>query len=560
MPFPAGSGGASAEPAELDAGAIRIPDAGQAASWALLAVLLAVAAAARFHELASRSLWLDEILQAKAGLLRFDAMMRLTRTDDQAFLMNGVSWFLEHGFGPGDALLRIPSAIAGVLMVAVMFELGRTLHSRRLGLVAAGLAAVLPFAVWYAQEGRPYSLLMLFSALQVLFAVRAARTGAGRDWLGVAVATLLAVYTDYLALLVSAALAVFLAGALVTAARSDPEGRAVRGRWSLACLAIVGAGYLPWLPYLASFLSRQGASDLARFDPGHRPSWHDVVLIGDAFDLTWFVLAMLLAGIVALAWRLRSGGGWPALAAWGLIPLAVLAVKMHGGLALIWPRYLAFLYPLLVLLGALGAVLVADLAGAAARRVRLRPAAAASVLLAVLAVGLAAQALPRLSSSYTAQKDQYRQVIAYVAAHSKGETVVLAAGNPQQFILLQALGYYARRRGSSIHVALDQAPSGRALQWLRSAPRGEVWVALLNGAGDRRLREENFILDSLGFGAPAPSPRVAEIRFDGVTLCRWQGEGTPAAQAVGLLSWVEPFDSSAAAGIKTLRLHTGSVA
>jgi hypothetical protein len=74
------------------------------------------------------------------------------------------------------------------------------LRNRRAGILAAALAAVNPMLVWYSQEARGYSLLVLFGAVAALYFVRALERGRRGDMLGWGVASTLALATHYFAI------------------------------------------------------------------------------------------------------------------------------------------------------------------------------------------------------------------------------------------------------------------------------------------------------------------------------------------------------------------------
>src|SRR5258705_549128 len=59
----------------------------------------------------------------------------------------------------------------------MLLALGRTLFGPREGLAAGALLALAGFQVYYAQECRPYSLLVLMSLLSCLAFVRLQRAG-----------------------------------------------------------------------------------------------------------------------------------------------------------------------------------------------------------------------------------------------------------------------------------------------------------------------------------------------------------------------------------------------
>src|SRR4051812_16560510 len=83
-----------------------------------------------------------------------------------------LAWPWAHVFGTDEAALRTLSALFGIATVPVAYLIGRDLGSRRAGLAAAALVAFNPLLVWYSQEARPYSLLVLLCALSMLFCFR----------------------------------------------------------------------------------------------------------------------------------------------------------------------------------------------------------------------------------------------------------------------------------------------------------------------------------------------------------------------------------------------------
>lgn len=70
-----------------------------------------------------------------------------------------------------DTILRLTSVLPGVLAIPVMYLIGKE-YSKKCGYYAATITSVLSFLVYYSQEIRFYSLLFLFSALTLLFAIR----------------------------------------------------------------------------------------------------------------------------------------------------------------------------------------------------------------------------------------------------------------------------------------------------------------------------------------------------------------------------------------------------
>ena len=130
-------------------------------------LILLLAAALRFYRLAGQSLWSDKgnsVALAQAGLAEITAR---TALDIHPPLYYWLLHFWIHLFGQSEVAVRSLSAVAAVLLVGIIYQLGARLFDRRAGLMAAFVAAVSPFQVYYAQEARMYALLALLGALTV---------------------------------------------------------------------------------------------------------------------------------------------------------------------------------------------------------------------------------------------------------------------------------------------------------------------------------------------------------------------------------------------------------
>ncbi len=163
----------------------------------LLVAICALAAAVRFATLEVQSLWLDEsftlaLVRRPFGEL-LSALPRTERTPPPYVV---AVWLWARPFGTSEAGLRSLSALAGTATIPLVFLAGRELVSRRAGLVAAALAAVHPWLVWYSQEARAYALLLLFATAGLVFFARALRADFSPRVLALwAVASLLTVTT-----------------------------------------------------------------------------------------------------------------------------------------------------------------------------------------------------------------------------------------------------------------------------------------------------------------------------------------------------------------------------
>lgn len=206
----------------------------------VLAGIIALAAILRFATIGEQSYWFDEyvtttiVTQDLAGIL--DSVEFVERTPPLYYVLAHL-WQL--GFGDGEVALRSLSALCGIATVPAVFAATRSLAGERAGLVAAALTAVSPLLVWYSQEARAYSLLVLLSALSLLLFARALRDTEERwpVW-GWAAVSALALATHYFAIVAIAPQAAWL---LIRA----PRRAAAYG--AVAAVAAAGAALVPLL-------------------------------------------------------------------------------------------------------------------------------------------------------------------------------------------------------------------------------------------------------------------------------------------------------------------------
>ena len=126
----------------------------------------------RFLE--NRPLWIDEAkLALSIGRRDFIGLLQPLDYNQVAPIL--YLWLLKGGaslLGMHEWTLRLPSLAAGVLVLWVVWLLGRRVLSEVGALVAVALAATAPMLVAYAAEAKPYELDACVSAILLLFALR----------------------------------------------------------------------------------------------------------------------------------------------------------------------------------------------------------------------------------------------------------------------------------------------------------------------------------------------------------------------------------------------------
>ena len=99
--------------------------------------------------------------------------------------------------GDSDQMLRLLSALAGILSLVVMYQLGKSLFNQEAGLVATAVTATMPFHLFYSQEIRSYSLLFFLAALLMLCHVKIWQSKGKKWWIVYLLTGLAGMYIHY---------------------------------------------------------------------------------------------------------------------------------------------------------------------------------------------------------------------------------------------------------------------------------------------------------------------------------------------------------------------------
>ena len=134
----------------------------------ILLLLMLLGFALRAHNLDAFSFWTDEgLTPARSGyalsqILRNEIVIQgIVTKDTHPPLYYLVIHLTRQLFGASDFAFRYPSVLFGVLLIPLIYKLGRRMGGRTVGMLVALLAAVNPLQVYYSQEARMYTLLVL---------------------------------------------------------------------------------------------------------------------------------------------------------------------------------------------------------------------------------------------------------------------------------------------------------------------------------------------------------------------------------------------------------------
>lgn len=318
----------------------------------------------RTLNLDTQSLWRDEI-----DAIRFsnwalpDLVTGLFRTGHNGPLFFLLLRFWRNLGGSSEFALRYPSALLGTLAVPLSFLLARQLgFSRRAGILVGLLLATSPYLVWYGQEAKMYTLLLVLVTLAFLAHLKAL-SGAGiKWWIVFVMATTLSFYTHILSPLM---LPVYVVVALL-------QPRHWRQQWwgwlvSMGCLTLpylplalwqfplLFEGYQSGHPFYS--LQEQTHLLLQLYSRGHLRFAGLTPIILSVFLLlcALFLAEQRNAGLSR--GRRSALGSRYVLAAWALLPTLIVYL-ISKRVPVFEDRYLIYITPAFYLLLVVGLILI----------------------------------------------------------------------------------------------------------------------------------------------------------------------------------------------------------
>ncbi|MFN2604028.1 MAG: glycosyltransferase family 39 protein [Gemmatimonadaceae bacterium] len=244
----------------------RVSQFGFSAAWGRQTVsalpilaLSAIALAVRLAVGLRGGLWRDEALflsitrlPSWAAMLDF---LRFHESHPPLFYALMRLWILALGDTDGRSIAL--SVIFGVALVPVIYLVGKSLFSERIGLLAAAFAAVSPSLIEFSATVRPYSLMPLLALLSTYALIRGLQRGGVRVWIAGGSSTVALIYTHNWGWLVVVGQWISI-GLLFCSATTRPSTPRLK-EW-FATQAAIGIAYLPWASTLVYQTEHAGHS------------------------------------------------------------------------------------------------------------------------------------------------------------------------------------------------------------------------------------------------------------------------------------------------------------
>jgi hypothetical protein len=169
------------------------------ARYLVLPAIVLLAFLLRVLDLAGPSLWYDELLELERARLPFWQAFRGRGIDQDPPLLTLLLglWLTPGGAPPAEVWARLPSVWTGTLAVALTGVWSRRLFGRRIGLLAALLAALAPVQIHYGREVNQYSAMLAWTVLALWTWERLRQRADRRRWLAHAAVSAGALATHY---------------------------------------------------------------------------------------------------------------------------------------------------------------------------------------------------------------------------------------------------------------------------------------------------------------------------------------------------------------------------
>lgn len=178
-------------------GGVDTGSIGERASRLWLAAIVAAGTLLRLATLNTRSLWVDEIVSVDQAAQPVKDVIITMASGVHPPQFHLMMHFWMRAFGASEVSIRSFSVMWGIAAIPIAWWAAKAYLGKRGALYAAGIVAVSPYFIWYAQEARMYSMMFVYGLLSTGFLGRALASNRRKDWVGYSLTTFLGLFTHY---------------------------------------------------------------------------------------------------------------------------------------------------------------------------------------------------------------------------------------------------------------------------------------------------------------------------------------------------------------------------
>jgi len=163
--------------------------------YILLVIIILSGAFLRLYKLGSQSMWTDE---ASGVIISHDSIANIIKNYDDQPPFYYLLTHLMLKFGNSDFIVRLPSAIFGILAIYLIFLATKSMFDIKTGIISSFLLSVSLYHIYYSQEARAYTALVFFTVSSLYFIWQAIISNKYKYWVGFIFSTLLGLYSHYM--------------------------------------------------------------------------------------------------------------------------------------------------------------------------------------------------------------------------------------------------------------------------------------------------------------------------------------------------------------------------
>ena len=205
-------------------------------SLLLICLIALFATVLRLHNLDAKSMWFDEIYSVSYT----ENPLSIAYDDAPPLYFIALRYWMM--LGDTAFVLRLLSAIFGLLMVPLTYVAGRDFFGSKEGLLASAFMAVSLLGIQESQSVRPYTLVGFFGFLS-LYSFYKSYSTKKEFWQAIfCLSTIIAIYTHYLAFLILIAESIFVI--------TYRKRYASQIKPFFSSLIILFIAYTPWIIYI----------------------------------------------------------------------------------------------------------------------------------------------------------------------------------------------------------------------------------------------------------------------------------------------------------------------
>jgi mannosyltransferase len=310
---------------------------------ALVAILIIAGGAIRIIGL-NEGLWFDEISTLlKYARLPVGEIIENYQTRNNHILYSLLAHYSVAWFGESAWSLRLPAALLGVATIPATYYLGRQLASRNEAFLVSAFLAVSYHHVWFSQNARGYTGLLLGTVLLSSCFIRLL-TIENPGYRPVFAYAVIAALTSWIHL--TAALVVIAHGIIWLAVISPLPGREKTGLKVAAALGLFLAALFSLALYTPLLTRIPAEFSVIVVNPENRYAWHTIEwVLGEFWNAALNAVPggwpIILLGILAMA-----GGIWAywkqgiVSAAMLILPVLVTVIFASRHSQVFFPRFL----------------------------------------------------------------------------------------------------------------------------------------------------------------------------------------------------------------------------